>query len=169
MKLQAKRQTRRGVALVEAVLLISIIGATLSLCALVLNRAYSVHQMALVTFRESEQLNYWKERFCADAQQATDAKLNAGVKLRRANDQTVSYVAKDNRLVRQLERQAKLISQETFEGLELRQVRWQLKADGRLPLLICELEFYSGERQVDVIEWRTRVGVAVSGGIQNER
>ncbi len=169
MKRPTHKQNRRGLVLVEAVLLISIIGATLSLCALVLNRAYSVHQMALVSFRESEQLSYWKERFCSDAQQATAANVEAGVKLRQASNQTVSYIAEDNRLIRQVLRQEQLISQETFESLELRDVRWQINSDGRLPLLICELEFTSGERQVDLIKWHTRVGVIISGGIQHER
>lgn len=163
MNLHPPQPNRRGVTLAETVMLISVMGTTLSLCAVVLNQAYRAHQTTLDAFRESERLCFWNERLCADARKAVDASVESDLILRRADDETVSYIVQDQRLIRQVERADKLVSQERLEGLVLRNVRWRVETDGRVPLLIGEFEFYSEVRHLDLIEWRSRIGSTAGG------
>ncbi len=147
---------RHGIALVETVAIIGIIGTVLSLSAVLLNRAFNTHKDALQAFRRIDQLNFWNERLRSDAHQAIEATVAEGLTLVRQDDRQVLYFAHENRLVRTVKFAEQIESRETLDGHMLHGVRWSIDEQGKGLLLSAEIEF-GAEPEIETIRWYARI------------
>ncbi len=150
-------QSRRGFSLIELLSVIAFTGALLSLAATTLNRAYHVHHTALKTFRELEQLNFWYERLLADAHQAVAIEIDSATRFTRADGQTVRYQVDQQQLIRIVERDSQMLSNEVLHSSPLAEVGWTSDTQGQLPLVTCELRFDRPKSALQPIIWRARM------------
>lgn len=148
---------RTGFTLIECVAVITVVGMLLSLSSVLLHRAFEIHRGALVSFRQLQQVNSWCERLREDASQAIEANHEDNLTLTRGSGEVIRYSVEQQRLVRSLQRDGKILNQETCEAWPLAQITWQVDHSGKLPLLVGQLEFATTKSTHAPIEWVARL------------
>ena len=156
------RVRRAGFALVEMVSLIVVVGMLLSLSAVVLNQAYRVHANTLSYLQYMQQLNFWVDRFRADAHEATGVATDDGLTFFGAEQSTIRYVLEDGVLVRRMWAGEQVLSEERWRAPQVATAGWHVEVSGRFSLVNLRLEFRPSPAQWEPIEWVARVGSDVS-------
>jgi hypothetical protein len=149
---------RGGIALIEMVSLITVIGVLLSLSAIVLNQAYRVHANGLVQLRQMQQLNLWADRFRNDAHQSTEVVISDGILFDRENQSDVRYTLEDASIVRRTQSGEQTLSVERWDLPPVTTAEWDVETSGRLPLVSLRLAFAPSQVQMEPLNWVARVG-----------
>ena len=145
LKMKRPIAHRAGFALVEMVTLIVVVSMLLSLSAIVLNQAYRVHANTLSTLQNVQQLNFWFDRFRADAHGATGVATEDGLTF-QVEQSTIGYVLEDARLVRRMRSGEQVLSEERWHIPPVARAGWQVESSGRFPLVSLRLEFVQRRR-----------------------
>ncbi|MCA9157523.1 MAG: prepilin-type N-terminal cleavage/methylation domain-containing protein [Planctomycetales bacterium] len=157
MRTRRDHPIRTGFTLIECVAVITMVGMLLSLSSVLLHRAFEAHRGTLVSYRQLQQVNSWCERLREDASQAIEADCDNHLTLTRDDGERIRYSVEQQRLVRSLLRDGKMLNQETCDTWPLAQVTWQVDHSGKLPLLEGQLEFAPTESMHAPIEWVARL------------
>lgn len=161
-------RARHGMGLLDAVAMMSIVGLLLSLSAVVLNRAFAAHSLALKHFHQIQNLQQAGDRLLGDVHAADSAQIDPKLVLFYPQGRKVVYEAQESQLIRETWIDGQTVGRELWELPYACDASWSIDAEGAVRLLHCELDFSPIE--VASIRWTIRLGIdrAPDGGIVEE-
>jgi type II secretory pathway component PulJ len=161
-----QRTHRRAFALVEAVGVITLVTAILSLSAVTLNQAFIAHRTALAHFRLNQQLQRFGDQIRRDVHLASEVVVEDDSRLILRMDLskqiTYEFDSTSAILTRIVARSGEVTARETWSVPNMERVEWKLDTQQRRALISTRLVYAASANQ-PLLEWLA-VGKGVDHG-----
>lgn len=153
---------RNGFTLVEAVGVIGIIGILLTLSAFLLNKTFAAHRAALTHVQRMRSLGQFVDRWRDDLQTATQVTLGPELRITQVKNREIVYSVINQSVVRTRRREGQDIGHDHWQLPSRCTATWKMEDQGRVPLLIGQLEFDGDPVEFADVALVARVGIGGS-------
>ncbi len=150
---------RSGFTLVEAVGVIGVIGILLTLSAFLLNKTFDAHRAALTHVQRMRSLEQFVDRWRNDVQAATQVMIDPELRIILVQNREIVYSVINQSMVRTRRQDGQDIGHDHWQLPSRCRAIWQKSDEGRVPLLIGQLEFDGDPVEFADVALVARIGV----------
>ncbi len=153
---------RSGFTLVETVGFVVATGTLLTLSALLLNQAFDAHRASLSHLQRMQSLELFVDRWRDDVQSCSKVTPGAELLITKTDNFDIVYSIINQSMVRTRRQDGKDIGHDHWQLPSQGSVTWHIDDQGRIPLLICTLEFSGDPIAFDDLTLVSRIGTGGS-------
>jgi len=153
---------RSGFTLVELVGVVGAVSMLLTLSALLLNKTFDAHRASLLHLQRMRSIELFVERWRDDVQSATNVIPGTELRIAKADNLEIVYSIINQSMVRTRRQDGQDIGHDHWQLPSRCTATWQIDDQGRIPVLLGNLEFSGDPIDFDSVALLSRIGIGGS-------